>query len=233
MKANCKIRKAKTSDALEIARIQRMAFTEMIGHYFGTESGSEKKIQSVTDKLFLLLVKAMKDEIFIAEIDGKIVGNIIVPFDIRKTSRTFPSYRVFWIALARALLAMTSVSGESRKAILSDRGKIRRLQNPEQGRKLHSRIFNIAVDPNYQGQGIGYALLQKGLRYLFVERGTSGVTLNVFAQNKHAIELYARFGFTQKDRFVNSMGEWIVMELSRENRMTAEREQSTKKYSTA
>ncbi len=233
MKANYKIRKAKTSDALEIARIQRIAFTEMIGHYFGTDTGSEKKIRRVTDKLFLLMVKAMKDEIFVAEADGKIVGNIIAPYDIRKTRRKFPSYRVFWIALARVLIAMTSVSSENRKALLSDRSGIRRLKYRDTGRKTHSRIFNIAVEPNYQGRGIGYALLKKGLRYLFIERGTGAVTLNVFAQNHNAIALYYRFGFTQKDRFVNSMGEWIVMELTRENRMKAKQEHSTKKYSTA
>ncbi len=230
---NCKIRRAKIGDASEIARIQRLAFTEMICHYFGTDSASEKKTASVVEKLFLLLIKAMKDEIFIAEVDGKIAGNIIVPFDIRKSSRRFPSYRVFWIALARVLLAMKSLPHENRIALLSDNSTIRRVGKSEIKRQIHSRIYNIAVDPAYQGEGIGYVLMQKGLRYLFNERGANAVTLNVMALNPNAIALYNKFGFAEKDRFVNSMGEWVVMVLTRENRMKAERSFSAKKYSTA
>ncbi|MCD6217482.1 GNAT family N-acetyltransferase [bacterium] len=233
MAMNCKIRRVKIGDASEIARIQRLAFTEMIGHYFGTDSITKKKTASVIEKLFLLLIKAMKDEIFIAEVDGKIIGNIIVPYDIRKSSRKFPSYRVFWIALVRVLLAMRSVPHENRIALLSDKGTIRRLGKSEIKRQIHSRIYNIAVDPAFQGEGIGYVLMQKGLRYLFNERGANAVTLNVMARNQNAIALYHKFGFVQKERFVNSMGEWIVMVLTRENHLKAERPFSAKKYSPA
>ncbi|MBU1023038.1 GNAT family N-acetyltransferase [bacterium] len=233
LKETVQIRRAEIQDAGDIARIQREAFSETIHHYLGSRERNRGNVVSLTDRLYLLITKAMKDEIFIAEVDGKVVGNIIVPYDIELTSRTMPGYGVFWLAMAQALVTMTVVSNENRKALFADRNYLSRFERFNIRKEIPSRIFNLAVDPEYQGRRIGNALMEKGMNYLFTERGTSAVTLNVMAQNVRAVTLYRTCGFQEIKRVENSMGEWIVMVLTRENWLKLRRSQLPKKYSTA
>lgn len=56
------------------------------------------------------------------------------------------------------------------------------------------QILNVAVQPSYQGQGIGRMLLQAALTE-FRERGATVVYLEVRPANTTAISLYNRCGF--------------------------------------
>lgn len=65
--------------------------------------------------------------------------------------------------------------------------------------KLHpgavGEIYVIAVDPDFQGRGIGRAIVEEGLRYL-AEVGCETGMLYVDAANRSALALYQSLGFT-------------------------------------
>ncbi|BAT72062.1 ribosomal-protein-alanine N-acetyltransferase [Thermosulfidibacter takaii ABI70S6] len=55
-------------------------------------------------------------------------------------------------------------------------------------------LANIAVDPDYQGKGIGSTLLREVVR-ICEEEMVSSLVLEVRVSNKSAINLYKKFGF--------------------------------------
>lgn len=70
-------------------------------------------------------------------------------------------------------------------------------RDPEFG---EGRIEFIAVDPSAQGRGIGTALLQRGLDYLFADPRIEDITLCVRADNEQALRLYRKSGFHELHR---------------------------------
>lgn len=60
---------------------------------------------------------------------------------------------------------------------------------------LDAHIIRLAVLPDYQGQGIGAALLTNVLRTLHRDYGTRKVSLNTQLSNAVSQSLYARYGF--------------------------------------
>lgn len=70
-----------------------------------------------------------------------------------------------------------------------------RAKTARSGRK--GRIHMFGVDPNYQGKGIGKALLIEGLHYL-KNKGAEDVELTVDKKNKGALALYSSLGFKRK-----------------------------------
>jgi ribosomal protein S18 acetylase RimI-like enzyme len=58
----------------------------------------------------------------------------------------------------------------------------------------HAHIEILVVRPEAEGQGIGRALLAASEAWAR-SRGLESITLNVFAQNERALELYRRQGY--------------------------------------
>ncbi|WNO61512.1 ribosomal protein S18-alanine N-acetyltransferase [Rheinheimera sp. MMS21-TC3] len=61
-----------------------------------------------------------------------------------------------------------------------------------------AELFNICVNPNHQGKGLGKQLLQKLIADLTAKQVTE-LWLEVRASNQAAIGLYERFGFSCVD----------------------------------
>ncbi|WP_374015951.1 GNAT family N-acetyltransferase [Paenibacillus thiaminolyticus] len=70
-------------------------------------------------------------------------------------------------------------------------------REPEFG---EGRIEFIAVAPSARGRGIGAALLQRGLGYLFEDPRIEKITLCVRADNEQALRLYRNAGFHELHR---------------------------------
>lgn len=67
---------------------------------------------------------------------------------------------------------------------------------------LHiGHVMNLAIDPPYRRRGLGTELLQAGLEYL-KDLGAQRVELEVRTQNREAIQLYRKFGFSI-ERLIN------------------------------
>ncbi|MCC6444954.1 MAG: GNAT family N-acetyltransferase [Armatimonadetes bacterium] len=69
-------------------------------------------------------------------------------------------------------------------------------------RTLIGRIPNLAVDPGFQGQGIGHELITHALRY-FRENGMAMAKIETLAQNERGQRLYPKMGFTEVARQVH------------------------------
>ena len=65
------------------------------------------------------------------------------------------------------------------------------------GRAL-GEIYSVAVDPSYQGFGLGRAIVVEGLRYLSVHRQVSSAILYVDLSNLAAVGLYRSLGFVSE-----------------------------------
>src|SRR5665811_1788815 len=57
-------------------------------------------------------------------------------------------------------------------------------------------VYVVAVDPAYQGMGVGQTVTVLGLRHL-LERGLTEAFLYVEGDNTRAISIYSELGFTR------------------------------------
>lgn len=69
----------------------------------------------------------------------------------------------------------------------------------------HTGEFGVNVHPNFQGLGIGRALVETLLQWAKANRQIEKVTLCVFATNKNAIQLYNRLGFIEEGRQIKAI----------------------------
>jgi len=77
-------------------------------------------------------------------------------------------------------------------------------------------VLNLAIDPPYRGRGLGTELLQAGLNYLG-SLGARRVELEVRTQNREAIRLYRKFGFSIEQlisHYYSNGDDAYLMELS-------------------
>ena len=68
-------------------------------------------------------------------------------------------------------------------------------QDP-QASPTEGEVYVVAVDPAYQGMGLGLTVTALGLRHL-VERGLSEAFLYVEGDNTRAVSIYSELGFTR------------------------------------
>lgn len=87
-------------------------------------------------------------------------------------------------------------------------------------------IKDLAVHPEYQGEGVGTALLRRGLDVLY-EQSVRSVKLEVRESNDGAKRLYTQFGFEplrRVPRYYDNGDDAIIMVLSREDHAGATNE---------
>ncbi len=67
--------------------------------------------------------------------------------------------------------------------------------------KHHGFIYDVFVKDERRGKGIGKILLKRTQRYCR-EKGYSRILLMVASENKHAIQLYEKMGFTTEHLYL-------------------------------
>ncbi|XZF15029.1 N-acetyltransferase family protein [Chitinophagaceae bacterium MMS25-I14] len=80
-------------------------------------------------------------------------------------------------------------------------------------KNAHAGEFGVSVHPDYQGMGIGRALIETLLEWAKENPLVEKVYLQVFSTNHRAINLYKDLGFIEEGRFIKAVkqpsGEYV------------------------
>ena len=200
-----RIRSARKEDLYDTARVYLRAFPDTLR---AIESPRLSAL-AVADVMRAPML-ADSGSILIAHAPGgEVVGYVIAVGD----ASTIPHVAIFrglllkW--LFRWLRGRYRLSPRGALALLRDKFHARqawRMGDTE----IPSRILSLAVDPDWQGRGIGEQLLEAALQRLR-ELGRTRVRLEVRPENQAALRLYQKLGFTAVGEFTDTRGRWIVM----------------------
>lgn len=202
-----RVRKAESRDLDRTAEIFFAAFPESIAFYL--KDGS-KPLAALSD-IFRIFMKSDGDAFLIAEaIDlNQVAGYIMAPAAIQriwvKAVLNGSGFRVLW----KFLFGKYNVSLKEAFAILRNKGTFMTMERGNHERN-QGRILSLAVDPAFQGKGIGGMLLDAGLDHLR-QSGAVTVMLEVRANNKPACRLYKSRGFMPVGTTKDQQGEWTIM----------------------
>jgi len=132
------------------------------------------------------------------------VGVVLEPEESTQAGTT-RQFDTFEAAGHRNALFLGALSG----TVLVGTAEVRRHKLK---RMQHSGGLTLGVHPDWQGRGIGRALLRSALAWADGV-GLSRVELNVLAHNHRAVQLYKSAGFvvegTRKNAFLFPCGRWV------------------------
>ena len=197
-------RNAGRSDLGAIARIFLDAFPESVEYYTGHPIGP-----LAIEDAFAIVFDAEPEAFFVAELNGRVVGYIVVPAGFSGILRTAVLHghllKMFcrWIT-GRYGVGLRPVWMVARNWL----GLAGETRHPEA--HAEARILSIAVEPGCQGLGIGSGLTKAGLDYLR-SRGEKMVRLEVRPDNQPAIRVYEKYGFKITGETTDVQGKWLVM----------------------
>lgn len=197
------IRPATKKDLLCISDIYIKAFPDSINHIF-PERPTKQGVQLV----FRTVLRAEPQAFFVAEVQGRVVGYIFAPANIK---------RLWWAALYEFLTfrwLVLLLTGDLRISFCALRillaNKFSFISAARNQFQVRARILSLAVLPEFQGSGIGRKLVEEGLKYLF-NRNVSKIRLEVRPENIPAVNLYEGLGFRIVSSTWDSQGEWLIM----------------------
>lgn len=198
------IRKAREYDLPRIAEIYRRAFPYSIEYIFG----KPPKDQAFID-VFRLLLDTYPDYFLVDEEEGKVTGYVVAPPDVSILVRRaiFRGYVFRWAW--RWLIGRYGFGLRPVWVLLSDKWAILRSKGAAE-ESSDARILSIAVDPDYQGRGLGKKLTAAALDILR-DSGVHKIMLEVREWNEAAYHIYKKFGFREVGRFRDTGGVWIQM----------------------
>ena len=184
------IREAQQDDAGQIAPLIDIIYDEM--ELSELDDVSEPGLEKVITKAYQTdAYLGDKATTVVAEADGQVVG---VAFG-------YPSENED--AINQVLYDLSKRSAEFDQPLVSD----------SETNSDEWYLDSIAVDPNYQGMGIGSKLLN-AVPNMAENDGKAVVGLNVDFENPNAKKLYARKGF--KDVGVQMIGDHLYYHMQRE-----------------
>lgn len=146
--------------------------------------------------------------VIVAEARGEgVVGYIAAPSDAAAVSRGAWRRGLPFVWLWRWIRGRYGLTARGLLRLLRDQVHLRRAGAAPD---CPAHVLSVAVDPEWQGKGIGRALAQAALRR-FRELGITAVRLEVRPANTVAHRLYASLGFAPAGEVRDSRGPWIVM----------------------
>uniref|UniRef100_A0A0D9WHS2 aralkylamine N-acetyltransferase n=1 Tax=Leersia perrieri TaxID=77586 RepID=A0A0D9WHS2_9ORYZ len=100
----------------------------------------------------------------------------------------------YLVATLHSIIRSSEAEGEERKQLIG-------MARATSDHAFNATIWDVLVDPSYQGQGLGKALMEKVIRTL-LQRDISNITL--FADNK-VVDFYKNLGFETDPQGIKGM----------------------------
>ncbi len=188
------------NNAREIAEIYQAAFPESVDLFFGKKS--PEKLLNLLELTFLLTfywgAKAMlmKDE------SGEISGYCLYSDVDSYRGRNFPKVMGLLFQIAGKITLSEVVHLLRNRVIMATS-----MRHTRKVPKPQARILSIAINPAYQGQGVGTSLFHSTLDSIKDQR----IGLNVRADNPSARSLYAGAGFQECGTAKDLQGTWLAL----------------------
>ena len=206
-----RMRSARKEDLYDVARVYLRAFPDSLRALHSPQLsalavGDVMRAPLLADPGSLLVAHAPA---------GEIVGYVIAVTD---ASLVLHAVLFRWLVpkwLVRWLRGRYHLSPRGAWALLRDLLHLRgtaRMRDAD----VPARIISLAVDPDWQGRGIGEQLLEAAFQRLR-ELGRTEVRLEVRPENLAARRLYEKLGFRPVGEFRDTRGPWIVMVASTGN----------------
>lgn len=197
-------RSVTTDDLCAVGQIFITAFPESVRYY------TRKTISpGVLADLFAICLDAEPACFSVAVVDGHIAGYIIAPAHFSRISRVAVTHSHLWRLAWRWLTGRYGIGIRPVYIAALNWLKLLRHSHDEFG-AIDARILSIAVDPAFQGHGIGSGLMERGLAYL-TEQGVAAVRLEVRPDNASALHVYEKSGFIGKGCTRDTQGAWLIM----------------------
>jgi ribosomal protein S18 acetylase RimI-like enzyme len=195
---------AQAEDLDGIARVFIKAFPDSVRHYVGRNINP-----ALPADLFRIAFDAEPLALIVAVVDSEVAGYILAP---SKFSHLFSAavmhrdvYETFW----RWITGRYGIG--VRPVVIAARNWFYLWRESREGRvQVEARILSVAVDPDFQGCGIGTRLVQLGLEYL-KSVGSDKVRLEVRPANIPAKHVYEKLGFEPVGHTRDTQGEWLIM----------------------
>jgi len=170
--------------------------------------GREPSLPMLTS-LFEFLYTAEPGALLVAKADGQVIGYIYAPASLRHLWKTafLRGYILRWVGYW--LIGRYRFSFHALRTILMD--KLYFVHHAlKDDIEIDQRILSLGVLPERRGQGVAQELVRHALER-FRTLGAEQVRLEVRPDNKPALHLYRKAGFTVKKVIGDTRGEWLVM----------------------
>lgn len=195
---------ATRSDLTEIARIFIRAFPESIEHYVGRPIPPD----ALRD-VFAICLAAEPDAFFVARADGRVAGYVFAPSSFPRVVRTALRQGYLLGMFARWVSGRYGIG--LHPVVIAAKNWLALLrESHEPTMHADARILSIAVDPDFQGEGIGTGLMSTAMEYLLSKR-VPAVRLEVRPENGPARHVYEKYGFKGVGETRDTQGAWLVM----------------------
>ena len=188
-------------DAQEIARVYRDAFPESVHFFFRRKS--PEKLLDLLELAFLTIFYWGGQAILVKDDQGSVKGYCF--YLSQATGSHKPNGRHVVALLARMMRKITLP--EITRLLHNQLAMVSSVKRIEKIPKAQAKILSVAINPLYQGQGLGTMLLEGVL----AELHDQAIVLNVRAKNPAGRRLYAAAGFKQYGTTKDLSGEWIML----------------------
>lgn len=191
MNAPLRIAKLSRADKAPFVALMSQAFSQdpLFLHLFGDPGHNPKASRGMSGFISFLFDKSrlLHEEIWGIAENGTLLGAYIVEKPHAGKLRTLGG----GLLLLGRLLPLLSVMSGKTLSHLNDYMRVTRSASPPW---KHHYLIMIGVNPEYQGRGIGKALLNHVLHEANRDRSSQGVALDT--ENPENVSLYRKFGFT-------------------------------------